>query len=105
MTKKKLPEFQTIEDMAEFWDRHDTTEFKAGEIEEVAYEPKRLVLSVRFDPGDLIALTRAARQLGMDRSTFIRFVVKQYLRHAEGSTGPSETSATAEGTVADQRLA
>lgn len=102
MTRKKLPEFQTIEEMAQFWDSHDSTGFQEGEIEEVEYEPKRLVLSVRFEPGDMITLTRAARQLGMDRSTFVRYVVKQFLR-SEVNKGPAETSATVEGSTANQR--
>lgn len=82
--------------MARFWDGHDSTEFKRGETEKVVYEPKRLVLSVRFEPGDMIALSRAARQLGMDRSTFVRFVVKEFLRSEPAKQGPTETSATVE---------
>lgn len=79
MAKKKLPEFKDIEDMADFWDIHDSTEFEEGEIEAVEYKPKRLVLTVRFDAGDMLAITREARRLGMDRSTFIRMAVKQFM--------------------------
>ena len=39
-------EFKNIEDMANFWDNHDSTEFEAGEIEAVEYKPKRVVLTV-----------------------------------------------------------
>lgn len=88
--KKRIPDFENIEEMARFWDSHDSTEFAGGKVEEVAYEPKRLVLSVRFEPGDMIALSRAARQLGMDRSTFVRFVVKQFLRSGSANQGPSD---------------
>lgn len=101
--KKETPEFQTIEDMAQFWESHDSTEFAAGDIQEVVYEPKRLVLSVRFEPGDMIALTRAARRLGMDRSTFVRFIVKQFLQNEAGNPGPAETSAASERKIANQR--
>lgn len=80
MTKKVIPDFKNIEDMARFWDKHDTTEFQHEEVEEVDYQPKRVVLSVRFDPEDAIAISRKARQLGMDRSTLVRFLVRQYLR-------------------------
>lgn len=79
MTKKKLPDFKNIDDMAAFWDTHDSTDYAAGEIEAVEYRPKRLVLSVRFDAGDMLAITREARRLGMDRSTLIRMAVKQFL--------------------------
>ncbi|MEW6426200.1 MAG: CopG family antitoxin [Bacillota bacterium] len=63
---KKLPDFKNIDDMAAFWDTHDSTDYAAGEIEAVEYRPKRLVLSVRFDAGDMLAITREARRLGME---------------------------------------
>ncbi|NSW84575.1 MAG: hypothetical protein HPY90_15350 [Syntrophothermus sp.] len=78
MTRKEVPEFKSIEEMAEFWDTHDATEFAAGEVEAVEYKPKRLVLTVRFDAGDMLAISREARRLGMDRSTFVRMAVKRY---------------------------
>jgi hypothetical protein len=64
MARKKLPEFNNIEDMANFWDTHDSTELEEGEIEAIEYMPKRLVLTVRFDAGDMLAITREARRRG-----------------------------------------
>ncbi|MEW6227637.1 MAG: CopG family antitoxin, partial [Bacillota bacterium] len=77
--RKTIPEFKDLREMAQFWDTHDSTEVEAGAVEDVQYEPKRTILSVRFDAGDMVRLGRMARRLGMDRSTFVRFVVKQYL--------------------------
>ena len=65
--------------MASFWDNHDSTGFETGEIEAVEYKPKRFVLTVRFDTGDMLAISREARRLGMDRSTLVRVAVKQFL--------------------------
>jgi predicted DNA binding CopG/RHH family protein len=79
MKKKELPEFRNIEEMATFWDDHDSTAFEAGTVEAVEYKPKRFVLTVRFDSGDMLAISRAARRLGMDRSTLVRVAVKNYL--------------------------
>jgi len=79
MARKKLPEFNNIEDMANFWDTHDSTEFEEGEIEAIEYKPKRLVLTVRFDAGDMLAIVREARRLGMNRSTLVRMAVKQFM--------------------------
>jgi len=87
MAKKELPEFKTIEEMAEFWDTHDSTEFEAGEVDAVEYKPKRVVLSVRFDAGDMLAITREARRLGMDRATLVRVAVKQFLERRRHSRG------------------
>ncbi|MEW6541514.1 MAG: CopG family antitoxin [Bacillota bacterium] len=81
MSRKKLPEFNTIEEMAAFWDAHDSTEFEEGTIETVEYSPKSLVQTVRFEAGDMLAISRAARRLGVDRSTFIRMAVKQFLEN------------------------
>ncbi|MDK2931706.1 MAG: CopG antitoxin of type toxin-antitoxin system [Bacillota bacterium] len=80
-TKKAIPEFKDIQEMAEFWDTHDSTEVELGEVEDVHYEPKKAILSVRFDVGDMVKLGRAARRLGMDRSTLVRAIVKQYLNN------------------------
>ncbi|MEW6183333.1 MAG: CopG family antitoxin [Bacillota bacterium] len=87
MTKKELPEFKTIDEMAEFWDNHDSSDFEEGEIEEIEYKPKRVVLTVRFDAGDMLAISREARRLGMDRSTLVRMAVKQFLGKRHSSRG------------------
>ena len=79
MNLKKLPEFKKIEDMATFWDNHDSTGFEAGEIEAVEYKPKHVILTVRFDTGDMLAISWKARRLGMDRSTLVRVAIKQFL--------------------------
>lgn len=78
-TKKALPKFPDLQSMADFWDSHDSTEVEIGEIEDVQYEPKKAILSVRFEVGDMVELGRVARRLGMDRSTLVRSIVKQYL--------------------------
>ncbi|MHB1980246.1 MAG: hypothetical protein ACYCOS_00820 [Sulfobacillus sp.] len=65
--------------MAKFWDSHDSENFEHQGVEEVSYRPKRVVLSVRFDPGDLVAITRAARKSGVDRSTWVRMMVRKQL--------------------------
>jgi predicted DNA binding CopG/RHH family protein len=81
MSKKKPPSFNNIEEMAEFWDEHDTTEYNLGEPEAVIYQPRSVVMTVRFDPGDMLTISRQARRLGLDKSSFIRMAVKQYLQN------------------------
>lgn len=65
--------------MAKFWESHDSENFAHQGVEEVSYRPKRVVLSVRFDPGDLVAIPRAARKSGVDRSTSVRMMVRKQL--------------------------
>lgn len=81
MEGKGIPEFASLDEMARFFDEHSAAELEL-EPEDVRYEPKRSVLSVRFDPEDMIAIGRLSRRYGMDRSTFVRFVVKRFLRQA-----------------------
>lgn len=88
MEKKQLPEFESLEEMARFFEGHSAAELDL-EPEDVRYEPKRVVLSVRFDPEDMVALSRLARRYGMDRSTLVRFVVKRFLNQVSYDEQPA----------------
>lgn len=83
MSKREVPDFKSIEEMAEFFANTDTSELDLGDVESVDYEPKRIAVSVRIDPDGMIGLSRLARKYGMDRSTLIRFMVKAYLRNSQ----------------------
>lgn len=76
--KKELPEFESLDEMARYFEAHSADELEL-EPADVRYEPKRKVLSIRFDPEDVIALNRLARRHGMDRSTFVRVIIKRFL--------------------------
>lgn len=84
MSKREVPEFHSLDDMARFFEENSVAELDL-EVESVKYEPKRVVLSVRFDPDDMVGLSRLARKYGMDRSTLVRFVIKRFLQQS-GST-------------------
>lgn len=89
---ERLPEFKDADEAARFWDEHSPLDFEDElEIVDVEYQPKREVLSVRFDPADAIEISREARRLGMDKSTFVRYLVKMYLR---SRSNPREEAAT-----------
>lgn len=90
MSRGKIPDFKDVDDMAQFWESHDTEDFQHHGVEAVNYRWRRVVLSVRFDPGHLVALTRAARRSGVDRSTSVRMMVrKQLLAEHEDQAGHS----------------
>lgn len=79
--RKDIPEFGDADDAARFWDEHSPLDFTDDlKVVSVDYQPKREVLSVRFDPTDAVEISREARRLGMDKSTFVRYLVKSYLR-------------------------
>ncbi len=87
-TKSRIPEFRSIEEEAEFWDRHSTTEFEE-EWEPVAVEVSPdlgHVLSVRLDRDTHRRLSVVAKQKGLGASTLARMWVLEKLVEAENTS-------------------
>ena len=92
-----IPSFSNIEEEAEWWDTHDTTEFQhlfkpvqikiGGELaEQIASqsdESKRAELdeklTLRLDQSDRAALTKFAKRKGIGPSTLARMWIKEHL--------------------------
>lgn len=89
MTRREIPDFKDIDELARFWESHDTEDFAHPEIEDVEYRPRRVVMSVRFDAAEIVAIARAARRLGVDRSTLVRMVVRRQLMAARQASPPT----------------
>ena len=67
-----IPDFQTYEEEAHFWDTHDATdyfEFKALPLTEA--------LTVRLDGWTQAAIARQAREIGVGPSTLVRMWVRE----------------------------
>lgn len=85
--ESRIPTFRSIEEEAEFWDTHDSTEFE-DEFEDlpgvkfVRARPKKAV-SVRLDEATMSALTREARAKGIGPSTLVRMWVLERLNQGE----------------------
>ncbi len=84
---KRIPDFSSIEEEAEFWDTHDTTDFEE-EFHPVAvhfdnhlseYQPSKK-LEVSFDAETDDKLTTLAHEQGIKKSTLVQLVVENYLR-------------------------
>ena len=80
----KLPDTDSIRELAEFWDTHDVTHF-ADELEEVrervfARQPAAGV-TVALTAGELKALRDLAASRGVDEATLIRSWVQEKLHH------------------------
>jgi ribosomal protein S15P/S13E len=92
-----IPSFNTIEEEAEWWDTHDTTDFQhlftpvqikiGGELaEQIAShreDSKRdeldEKLTLRLDQSDRAALTKFAKRKGIGPSTLVRMWIKEHL--------------------------
>lgn len=78
MKKLKLPKTDSIQELAEFWDTHDLTDFE-NELEEVgepAFE-RGPQIRVSLQNTELDAVNRIARAKGMSTEQLIRTWVLQ----------------------------
>ncbi|KKR47746.1 MAG: hypothetical protein UT84_C0057G0008 [Candidatus Curtissbacteria bacterium GW2011_GWA1_40_16] len=71
MKKNKLPipEFKSIEEMANFWDTHDTEDYQ--------WEPAPEV--IRLDESTKKAIEKVAREKGIGISTTARMLIRERL--------------------------
>ena len=80
---KKIPEFKTLEDMAEFWDCHDITDFE-DELEEVNIpifkNMSRKVVSLMLDADHHNKLKQIADKKKIGTTTLINEWVLQHIK-------------------------
>ncbi len=78
----KIPLFGTIEEEADFWDTHDTTDFESEFRPVQVRFAKRLSkgITVRFDMAAAEELQTRARALGMRPSTLVRLWVLERMQ-------------------------
>jgi len=80
MKKSKLPKTDSIQELAEFWDTHDLTDFEE-ELEEVA-EPvfvRGTTIKVPLESRQVEAVEQMARAKGVSREELVRAWVLQKL--------------------------
>jgi hypothetical protein len=71
---KKVPRFESLDEEAEFWETHDTTEFE-DEFKEVRVKVARSlshILAVRLDARTIDRLAEVGRAKGLGPSTLAR---------------------------------
>ena len=80
MKKSKLPKTDPIQELAEFWDTHDLTEFE-DELEEVT-EPvfvRGAAIKVPLESREVEAVEQMAQVKGVSREELVRAWVLQKL--------------------------
>jgi hypothetical protein len=73
-TKSKIPRFKSLDEEAEFWETHSTTEFE-DEFKEVQVKvarPLSHILAVRLDARTIDRLAEVGRAKGLGPSTLAR---------------------------------
>jgi len=78
----KLPETDSIRELAEFWDTHDVADF-ADELVEVRERvfARRGAVTVALSAGELKTLRDLAASQGVDEAALIRSWVQEKLHH------------------------
>lgn len=79
----KIPQTDSIEELARFWDTHDLTEFEEDfeEVSERVFERKTdPVIRLQLTPDQASILHRLAESRGVDDGTLVREWVEEKLR-------------------------
>jgi predicted DNA binding CopG/RHH family protein len=81
-TKKRIPEFSSIEEEAAFWDTHSTADYEHEFTPVRVRFAKNLSqgITIRFDPETLEQVRVAAHQKGVGPTTLIRMLVLEHLK-------------------------
>lgn len=87
----RLPETDSVEALAAFWDHHDLTDF-ADDLEEVS-EPvfvraRATSLSIELQPAEAQHLKKIARSKGVKETTVLRQWILERLRESSGISSP-----------------
>jgi CopG antitoxin of type II toxin-antitoxin system len=85
MKKSKFPKIDSIQQLAEFWDTHDLTDFEEH-LEEVSEPPfaRSTPIKVPLQPREAEAVERMAQAKGVSREELIRSWVLQNLTRPNG---------------------
>ena len=75
MKTSKIPQTDSIQELARFWDSHDLTDFKdqLEEVTDAIFERiPDSVMTIHLQPKELEAVRRIAKSKGVDQSALLR---------------------------------
>src|SRR5260370_33993508 len=87
--RRKLPNTDSIEELARFWDTHDLADFEEDleeVVEPVFVRSKSISLSIDLQPAEAQRLTAIARSMGVKETSVVRQWVVERLRQSHGTT-------------------
>ncbi len=85
MKKTKIPKTDSIKELAEFFDTHDSTDFEDElvEVTEPVFVPRNSIL-VRLEPQQAAALRKLAKAKGISEEELVRRWILQHLAPLNG---------------------
>ena len=91
ITRQRLPDSDSVEELAGFWDNHDLTDF-ADDLHEVSdpvfVRAKGVSLSIELQPAEAQHLKKIARSKGVKETTVLRQWILERLRESSGISSP-----------------
>jgi predicted DNA binding CopG/RHH family protein len=83
MNSPKVPQTDSIEELARFWDTHDLTDFKdeLEEVSELVFE-RRTILSVRLKSEEVEAVEQIAQTRGIAPEQLLREWILEKVRNS-----------------------
>jgi predicted phosphatase len=75
MNKLKVPQTDSIEELAQFWDTHDLTDFEheLAEVSEPIFQRKKgATLTISLHPKELAAVRRIAKARGIEQTALVK---------------------------------
>jgi predicted DNA binding CopG/RHH family protein len=76
---KKTPQFNAIEEMADFYDMNDSTKLDWEDADLKIERPKMVQISIRIPEEDLNAIRKKARKIGLGHTALIRMMLRRSL--------------------------
>ena len=79
----KIPQIDSIEELARFWDTHDLTDFEDAleEVREPVFgQDDEAIVRIRLLPDQVEALKRMAQSKGVDEADLVREWINERLR-------------------------
>jgi hypothetical protein len=91
MRRQKLPNTDSIEELAQFWDTHDLTDFERDleEVREPVFRRKEgTSLRIELQPTEAKHLKKIARSKGVDEITLVRQWIVERLHESSSTERP-----------------
>ena len=88
MNRSKIPQTDSIQELAQFWDTHDLTDFE-DELEEVAEPVFETKVTVRLNPNEAEVVKMLANARGTSPAT----MVQEWVAERVATSAKSQTEA------------
>lgn len=98
MKIRRMPQTDSVEELARFWDTHDLTDFE-DQMEEVTEQifarPKATSVTIPLRPREVQTLKRIAKSQGVDDAALLQQWILERLRGSSSASPPKSTRPTA----------